>query len=231
MDGWWRRDPFFMRYMAREVTALFVAAYAVCCWSAWCACSPGRGGVERLAAALKTPVSHRCSTCVLLAMFVYHTWSWFKIMPKTMPMMLRRRQARAAGARSPAPAAPPPWSRALVVLLHRAGGAVMKRSNAPIFWPLFGAGGMLAALIGPALVFITGIAVPMGWPVRRDTDELRAHAGVCAELGRQGVPVRRHRAVRRGTPRTASSTACTMSASTPARWPSCSATAARWPAR
>lgn len=38
----------------------------------------------------------------------------------------------------------------------------MKRSNEPIFWSLFGAGGMLAALIGPALVFITGIAVPLG---------------------------------------------------------------------
>ena len=36
-----------------------------------------------------------------------------------------------------------------------------KRSNAPIFWGLFGAGGMLAALFGPMLVFITGIAVPL----------------------------------------------------------------------
>jgi len=39
---------------------------------------------------------------------------------------------------------------------------IRKRSNAPIFWGLFGAGGMLAALFGPMLVFITGIAVPMG---------------------------------------------------------------------
>jgi fumarate reductase subunit D len=37
----------------------------------------------------------------------------------------------------------------------------MKRSNAPIFWSMFGAGGMLSALFGPALVFITGIAVPL----------------------------------------------------------------------
>ena len=37
-----------------------------------------------------------------------------------------------------------------------------KRSNAPIFWGLFGAGGMLAALFGPMLVFIMGIAVPLG---------------------------------------------------------------------
>ena len=41
----------------------------------------------------------------------------------------------------------------------------MKRSNAPIFWALFGAGGMLAALLGPMLVFITGLAVPLGWPL------------------------------------------------------------------
>ena len=37
-----------------------------------------------------------------------------------------------------------------------------KRSNAPIFWGMFGAGGMLAALFGPMLVFITGLAVPLG---------------------------------------------------------------------
>jgi fumarate reductase subunit D len=40
----------------------------------------------------------------------------------------------------------------------------MKRSNAPVFWLLFGAGGMLSALLGTMLVFITGIAAPLGWP-------------------------------------------------------------------
>ena len=35
----------------------------------------------------------------------------------------------------------------------------MKRSNAPIFWLLFGAGGMLSALLGTALVLITGLLV------------------------------------------------------------------------
>jgi fumarate reductase subunit D len=39
----------------------------------------------------------------------------------------------------------------------------MTRSNEPLFWALFGAGGMLSALIGPALVFATGIALPLGW--------------------------------------------------------------------
>lgn len=40
-----------------------------------------------------------------------------------------------------------------------------RRSNAPIFWLLFGAGGMLSALLGPMLVFITGVASPLGWAV------------------------------------------------------------------
>jgi fumarate reductase subunit D len=38
----------------------------------------------------------------------------------------------------------------------------MKRSVAPLFWLPFGAGGMLSALIGPALVLITGLMAPTG---------------------------------------------------------------------
>ena len=37
----------------------------------------------------------------------------------------------------------------------------MRRSNEPVFWVLFGAGGMLSALTGVALVFVTGIGVPL----------------------------------------------------------------------
>lgn len=45
---------------------------------------------------------------------------------------------------------------------------LLKRSNAPIFWGLFGAGGMLSALLGPMLVFITGLAVPLGFILAPD---------------------------------------------------------------
>lgn len=37
-----------------------------------------------------------------------------------------------------------------------------RRSNEPVFWALFGAGGVVAALLAPALVFATGLAVPLG---------------------------------------------------------------------
>ncbi|MEF8698778.1 MAG: fumarate reductase subunit FrdD [Candidatus Accumulibacter sp. UW26] len=46
---------------------------------------------------------------------------------------------------------------------------IRKRSNAPIFWALFGAGGMLSALLGPMLVFITGLAIPLGLLLPPDT--------------------------------------------------------------
>lgn len=38
-----------------------------------------------------------------------------------------------------------------------------KRSVAPVFWLLFGAGGMLSALFGPALIILTGFVIPRGW--------------------------------------------------------------------
>jgi fumarate reductase subunit D len=56
----------------------------------------------------------------------------------------------------------------------------MKRANDPIFWALFGAGGMLAALIGPLLIWVTGIGGPSALllPERAmDYDNVQAFAG------------------------------------------------------
>jgi fumarate reductase subunit D len=39
----------------------------------------------------------------------------------------------------------------------------MARSNEPILWALFSAGGMLAALFLPVIVFLLWIAGPLGW--------------------------------------------------------------------
>ncbi len=35
--------------------------------------------------------------------------------------------------------------------------------SAPLFWLLFAGGGTASAMILPAMVFITGVAVPAGW--------------------------------------------------------------------
>ncbi len=38
-----------------------------------------------------------------------------------------------------------------------------KRANEPLFWVMFGAGGMLSAFLLPVLVLFTGILVPLGF--------------------------------------------------------------------
>ena len=38
----------------------------------------------------------------------------------------------------------------------------MAKSNEPIWWSLFSAGGMIAAMVFPVLIIITGIIVPLG---------------------------------------------------------------------
>jgi len=42
------------------------------------------------------------------------------------------------------------------------GPARENRSLSPIFWLLFGAGGMLSALFGPGLIVLTGLMAPTG---------------------------------------------------------------------
>jgi fumarate reductase subunit D len=38
----------------------------------------------------------------------------------------------------------------------------MKRSDEPVYWLLFGAGGVVAAVLLPVLILITGLLVPLG---------------------------------------------------------------------
>lgn len=86
MDGWWKRDAYYVRYMAREVTSLFVAAYAVVLLVGLVRLGQGEAAFDGFLKYLQNwwmLVFH----LIVLAVFCYHTWSWFKIMPKTMPIM------------------------------------------------------------------------------------------------------------------------------------------------
>jgi fumarate reductase subunit C len=86
MAGWWKRDPFFMRYMARELTAFAVAAYAVILCVGVVRLSQGEVAWNGWLAALRSPLSIALHLVLLVSMAI-HAKSWFEIMPKTMPMI------------------------------------------------------------------------------------------------------------------------------------------------
>jgi fumarate reductase subunit C len=87
MDGWWRHNPFFIVYMIREGTAVLVVAYAVVLLFGVVRLAQGEAAYDGWLHALQSPWS-LVFHLVLLASFIYHTWSWFSIMPKTMPVIL-----------------------------------------------------------------------------------------------------------------------------------------------
>jgi fumarate reductase subunit C len=86
MQGWWRRDAFFRRYMLREATAVAVLFYAVVLAVGTMRLAQGEAAWNGWLAALRSPGAILLHVVVLAAMVV-HARSWFEIMPKTMPMM------------------------------------------------------------------------------------------------------------------------------------------------
>ena len=87
MHGWWRRDPFFVRYMVRETTAIAVLVYAVVLTVGVVRLAQGEAAWNGWLAALRSPASVLLHVVLLIAMVV-HTKSWFEIMPKTLPMIV-----------------------------------------------------------------------------------------------------------------------------------------------
>jgi fumarate reductase subunit C len=86
MAGWWKRDPYFIRYLAMEATSVLVAVYALILLIGLFRLSQGELAYNRWLEALKSPMSIGLHVLILLV-FIYHTWSWFKVMPKTLPAL------------------------------------------------------------------------------------------------------------------------------------------------
>jgi fumarate reductase subunit C len=84
MDGWWRKNPFFVEYMIHEGTALFVAAYAGVLLTGLVRLSQGEAAWNSWLTALQNPWYIGFHLAALAAI-TYHTYTWFKIMPRTMP--------------------------------------------------------------------------------------------------------------------------------------------------
>jgi fumarate reductase subunit C len=82
--GWWRRDTYYFKYLAMEATSLVVALYALILLVGVYRLTQGEAAFNGWLEALRSPLSV-VSHFLILLVFVYHTLSWFKIMPKTLP--------------------------------------------------------------------------------------------------------------------------------------------------
>lgn len=86
MAGWWRSNPFYVWYMVREASSLFITIYALVLLDGLWRLSQGQAAFDAWRATLTTPTSI-VFHLVAVVLVVYHTWTWFKIMPKTMPFI------------------------------------------------------------------------------------------------------------------------------------------------
>jgi fumarate reductase subunit C len=96
MQGWWKHNPFFVRYMVREVTAVAVWIYALILTVGVLRLGQGEAAWNGWLLALKSPLSLGLHLVLLISMVV-HTQSWFEIMPKTMaPIVVNGERLSAA---------------------------------------------------------------------------------------------------------------------------------------
>ena len=84
MDGWWLKNPFYIRYMIREATALFVGVYALVLLGGMVSLASGESAYNHWFAIMANPAVIAFHL-VALAAAIFHTVTWFAVAPKVMP--------------------------------------------------------------------------------------------------------------------------------------------------
>ena len=84
MAGWWRRNPFYVWYMLREASCVVITLYALVLLVGLARLAQGEVRYEDWLERLSRPWAIAFHVLALL-LVAYHSWTWFKIMPKTLP--------------------------------------------------------------------------------------------------------------------------------------------------
>ncbi|MDS4070658.1 MAG: fumarate reductase subunit C, partial [Candidatus Competibacter sp.] len=82
---WFLSQPRYKRYMAREVTCIFIFAYTFLLIVALKRLSEGPDAFQGFLNALHSPLGVLFNLVVLVAT-VYHSTSWFNVTPQAMPI-------------------------------------------------------------------------------------------------------------------------------------------------
>ena len=84
--NWWTKSRFFLLYMLREGTSLFVSTYAVILLVGLLRLSQGPEAFAGWQAALTHPLSILFHLAILAAC-LFHAKTWFELAPKAMRLM------------------------------------------------------------------------------------------------------------------------------------------------
>lgn len=85
--GWYFKHPRYLRYMSREVTCVFIGAFALLLLCAVERLSKGQAAYESFLADLTGPWS-ALGLLIVLVFAVHNASSWFNVTPKAMPVQL-----------------------------------------------------------------------------------------------------------------------------------------------
>ncbi len=85
--GWYLKQPRYMRYMSREVTCIFIGAFALLMVCAVDRLAQGQAAFDGFMAALKGPWSF-LGMALILAFAVHNATNWFNVTPKAMPVQI-----------------------------------------------------------------------------------------------------------------------------------------------
>lgn len=86
MSWWWIKNPYFVRYMIREGSAVFLTAYSLVLLAGLLCLALGQGAYDAWRGWLETPVAIGFHL-IALAIVTYHSVTWFQVMPKTAPKL------------------------------------------------------------------------------------------------------------------------------------------------
>ncbi len=85
--GWYLKHPRYLRYMSREVTCIFIGAFALLMLCTLERLSKGPEAFASFMAALKGPWSF-LGLALILAFAVHNATNWFNVTPKAMPVQI-----------------------------------------------------------------------------------------------------------------------------------------------
>jgi fumarate reductase subunit C len=87
---WFLARPRYLRYMAREVTCVFIGAYTVLMVIAFARLGESRTAYDAFVQGLQSPAGIAL-LAVALAFSIYHSATWFNLTPKALPVQIGER--------------------------------------------------------------------------------------------------------------------------------------------